>query len=96
MKTVYDLVIDNGADYTATLGTNTCRFCKKYGNDLLKYGTRHYAHADCLFEHFNAPLDHLHDWQIRSVPYRLLKQHKLLDHPRVLAVTEQLTREFGR
>jgi len=36
---------------------STCRFCKKYGNDLLKYGTRHYAHYECYFDNVAYPLD---------------------------------------
>lgn len=52
---------------------NTCRFCKdwhegKYG--LVKYGVRHYAHADCgLKAKGSAFFDLLSDWQLNQFPY---------------------------
>lgn len=76
-----------------------CRFCKKHDDDdrLLKYGTRHYAHADCFFGSSGRPfpLDDLHDWQIRNVPYLILKKYGLLTHPRVVAITKQIDAEIA-
>ena len=58
----------------------TCRFCKNHERQdrkLVKYGTRHYAHHDCYLK-AGKPLSELHDWQIVSFPYRLLKEHDLI------------------
>ncbi len=51
---------------------NTCRFCKQWtSDDLLKYGTRHYAHWSCYIK-AGKSLSDLRDWQIVTVPYRLV------------------------
>lgn len=52
---------------------NICRFCKKYGDEgnykLVKYGVRHYAHADCgLKAKGVAFFDSLTDWQCTQFP----------------------------
>ena len=74
----------------------TCRLCKKYSDEgsMLKYGTRHYAHGRCYLA-AGKSLDHLHDWQIRNLPAMALKEFGLLDHPRVVAVTEQINAELA-
>ncbi len=73
-----------------------CRFCKKHASesDLLKYSVRHYAHHACFFEFAPNPLDSLHDWQIRNTPALILKQHELLDHPRVRKICAEIDREI--
>jgi hypothetical protein len=58
-----------------TMQHNICRFCKKYENEgrfkLVKYGVRHYAHADCGLEARGVGfLDSLTDWQCTQFPYR--------------------------
>ena len=62
---------------------NTCRFCKswdggKYG--FVKYGVRHYAHADCALKAKGpAFFDLLQDWQLRQFPYFAAKEAGLAD-----------------
>lgn len=52
---------------------NTCRFCKdwrenKYG-DLIKYGVRHYAHADCGLKAKGTKFfDALPEWRLQQFP----------------------------
>jgi hypothetical protein len=60
---------------TSTLGhSRICRFCKEYGESLVKYGTRHYAHARCGLEaQGEAFLDNLTDWQLSQFPYLVAK-----------------------
>ncbi len=49
---------------------NTCRFCKEWKGDLIKYGVRHYAHAACGLKAKGAGFfDLLHDWQLKQFPY---------------------------
>jgi hypothetical protein len=57
----------------------TCRFCKnsKYGDKLLKYGVRHYAHHACYIK-AGKSIEDLHGWQVASFPYRILRDHGLL------------------
>ena len=52
------------------MALSTCRFCKEWRGEKVKYGVRHYAHFD---------------WQIRKFPYRILKDRNLLDHAMQLA-----------
>lgn len=61
---------------------NACRFCsdpeKSLGHyGLIKYGVRHYAHADCgLRVKGVAFLATLTDWQCHSVfPYKAAQDH---------------------
>lgn len=56
---------------------NSCRFCDHPGQNLVKYGRRHYAHPDCYLE-AGKSLDDLHAWQVRQFPYRVLKERGLL------------------
>lgn len=52
---------------------NTCRICKDYDTDLLRYGTRHYCHAECGFSRWGAEfLRKIPAHEIGCVPYRLL------------------------
>ena len=57
---------------------NTCRFCKKSEFDgrqkgkyrLVKYGVRHYAHADCGLKALGAEFfDRLTPWECTQFPY---------------------------
>lgn len=62
---------------------NTCRFCDDFmSQNLVKYGTRHYAHFKCYLD-AGKSLDDLPDWQIGLFPFFLLKERGLLDHPKV-------------
>lgn len=72
-----------------------CRLCKAHAREaeLLKYGTRHYAHAKCWLA-AGRSIDDLQDWQIRGIPALLLKRYGLLDHPRVVAITSQIVAEL--
>jgi hypothetical protein len=63
---------------------NTCRFCDSFSQNLVKYGTRHYAHFDCYLD-AGKKLDELHGWQVSMFPYRLLQERGLLDDARRLA-----------
>jgi hypothetical protein len=67
---------------------NTCRFCKKSSldssEDMVKYSTRHYAHFKCYLD-AGKTLDQLSAWKVAHFPYFLLKEHNLLDHPKVKA-----------
>lgn len=48
----------------------TCRFCKEQDENLIKYNTRHYAHAACGLKVQGAAfLDNLSDWQCTRFPY---------------------------
>lgn len=73
----------------------TCRLCKGYddASRLLKYGTRHYAHPRCYFA-AGRSIDGLHEWQIRNIPYLVLKEFGVLKHPRVVALTEKINAEL--
>lgn len=58
---------------------NTCRFCKKDEDEgnfpLIKYGVRHYAHADCGLKAKGAEFfDNLTDWQCTQFPYIAAKK----------------------
>lgn len=58
---------------------NTCRFCKGYGDDLVKYGVRHYAHAKCALEAKGAAFfDYLTDWQCTRFPVIAAKRAGVL------------------
>lgn len=52
---------------------NTCRICKGWKSNpylLVKYGPRHYAHADCgLKLHGAVFFDKLKDYELRRFPY---------------------------
>jgi hypothetical protein len=49
---------------------STCRFCKQYGANLVKYEVRHYAHAKCgLAAKGVAFFATLTDWQCTQFPY---------------------------
>ncbi len=74
----------------------TCRLCKKYDDEsrMLKYSTRHYAHPDCYFA-AGKSIDRLHEWQIRNIPYLVLKNRGLLEHPRVIALTAKINAEIA-
>jgi len=48
-----------------------CRFCKVIArqSEMVKYGTRHHAHAVCLYRHRGlAAINALHTWQLRRLP----------------------------
>ena len=60
---------------------STCRFCKQDespgGFPLVKYGVRHYAHADCGLAAYDGAgfLDKLTDWQCTQFPYLAAVKH---------------------
>lgn len=64
---------------------NTCRMCGEQepsgsGKRLFKYGTRHYAHAQCGFARFGVGfLDRLPQHQLGLLPYRVIADAGLLD-----------------
>ncbi len=61
---------------------NTCRFCTSImSDDLVKYGTRHYAHYTCYLD-AGKRLEDLPKWQVETFPYFLLKARGLLDKAR--------------
>jgi hypothetical protein len=55
---------------------NTCRFCKEQTDDeLVKYGVRHYAHAECAMKEVGASFfDRLTPWQATQFPYLAAKR----------------------
>jgi hypothetical protein len=65
---------------------NSCRFCKGPmvpSDELVKYGTRHYAHPRCYFD-AGKPLAALPLHEIEKLPYFLLKERGLLDQAQEL------------
>lgn len=73
------------------MALSTCRFCKDWHGEMVKYGVRHYAHFDCYLK-AGKKLEALHPWQIREFPYRVLKDHNLLDRAEELAPTSATRR----
>jgi hypothetical protein len=64
--------------------------------DLLQYGTRHYAHYECYLK-AGKKIDDLHAWQIRNYPYRLLKDYGLVETAnRLLAEADKRDAEWKR
>lgn len=58
---------------------NTCRFCDApMSQDLVKYGTRHYAHYECYLKAGKDPTK-LRSWQVEAFPYFLLKKYGWLE-----------------
>jgi hypothetical protein len=59
---------------------NTCRFCGQGADcsQLVKYGTRHYAHFACYLD-AGKSFENLSDCAAASFPYRLLKDRGLLE-----------------
>lgn len=55
---------------------STCRFCKNWKGEMVKYEVRHYAHFECYLD-AGKKLEDLHDWQIGKFPYRLIKARGL-------------------
>jgi hypothetical protein len=63
---------------------NTCRFCSAMmSDDLVKYGTRHYAHHRCYLD-AGKKLADLPAHQIEQFPFFLLKERGLLEEARQL------------
>jgi hypothetical protein len=56
----------------------TCRFCKGWHGEMVKYGVRHYAHHACYLD-AGKTLEELHAWQIRDFPFRVLADRDLLN-----------------
>ena len=64
---------------------NACRLCtpapirSKYG-DAIRYGVRHYAHAECALRKWGAEFfDRLSPWQLGEFPYFAAKDFGLTD-----------------
>lgn len=86
---------------TATYEINHCRFCGKseigrHGSSekLVKYGVRHYAHHRCYLD-AGKSIEELPAWKVGDFPFRLLKEHGLLDKAhQIIAndVTERVRR----
>ena len=68
-----------------------CRFCGDAGfvGDLVKYGVRHYAHADCYLA-AGKPLSDLSAFQLRKLPADALASRGLLAEREAL-----INRELG-
>lgn len=57
----------------------TCRVCGEMGSDLIKYSTRHYAHAGCGLDKWGeAFFDRLRPHQLKNFPYMRAKERGLL------------------
>ena len=56
-----------------------CRFCGEWITDYapVHYSTRHYAHPHCFLKS-GRELGTLKDWQVVSMPFRLLQAFGLL------------------
>lgn len=55
---------------------NTCRLCKntRVNDTLLRYGIRHYCHAECGFDRWGDEfLRKIPNFEIGCIPYRLLQ-----------------------
>ena len=56
----------------------TCRVCKQDGAEI-KYGVRHYAHAECALEKWGgAFFKRLTPWQASMFPYFAAKRANVL------------------
>jgi hypothetical protein len=67
---------------------NTCRLCKDDDLDrpLLRYGIRHYCHAECGFAKWGAEfLNKIPAHEVGMIPYRLI-----LDFPDRLELAQKL------
>lgn len=68
----------------------TCRLCKKSNFEtpyeaIVKYGVRHYAHFACGLKRWGAEfLDRIPQHQIGLIPFRLVDEYNLSQHPRLL------------
>lgn len=65
--------------FRSTSTLSTCRFCdgtSSDGDNMVKYGVRHYAHFKCYLD-AGKTLATLHDWQVGQFPFRLLKERGL-------------------
>ena len=63
------------------INMNTCRLCgnTEYVRPLIKYGVRHYAHADCALQKWGAAFfDRLKDWQLGQFPALTANKYGLL------------------
>lgn len=62
-----------------------CRWCKRYApsTELLKYGRRHYAHPECFLD-AGHDLAELHEWQVGTIPSRVLKARGLTEYAATL------------
>lgn len=63
---------------------STCRVCGNYGSPsgspMIKYSTRHYAHADCALRKWGAAFfDRLTPWQLRQFPALAAAEAGLFD-----------------
>ena len=60
---------------------HTCRFCQKASYEdvrpFIKYGRRHYACQPCYLD--RKSIDDLHDWQVGTFSFFLLKERGLID-----------------
>lgn len=55
---------------------NSCRLCKKQDVHrlVLRYGVRHYCHAECGFERWGDDfLRKVYTYEIGQIPYRLIQ-----------------------
>jgi hypothetical protein len=60
---------------------HTCRFCGEISGEMIRYGTRHYAHPVCYLD-AGKPVCDLPSHELTRLPYFLLKERGLLDHVR--------------
>lgn len=61
---------------------NTCRFCKSqmtYSDNLIKYGTRHYAHPQCYLDAGKSPED-LPEYQRKKLERHIEETKKPYDY----------------
>lgn len=56
----------------------TCRFCKGWNGEMVKYGVRHHAHHACYLD-AGKTLEELYAWQISQFPFRVLADRDLLN-----------------
>jgi len=73
---------------------NTCRFCKgplAPSDQLIKYGTRHYAHPKCYLD-AGKSLEALPAWRLETLPYFLLKERGLLKTVETIVATRHAKR----
>ncbi len=58
----------------------TCRFCKKNedSSNMVKYGTRHYAHHECFLNGLGTDgLSRLNQTQLERFPKALARKHNV-------------------
>lgn len=59
---------------------STCRLCSERRGHLIKYGVRHYSHAECALSRWGADFfDMLSQWQLEQFPVMAAAKYNLIE-----------------